>query len=363
MVRRIGHLLAFAAVCLGSIALAEDEVYLKAKAAKSKGVIVAESSQRVVFKSGAKFAAEDIDDILYEWPVTGDVTASLAYINAFNSERTWLATTDAKKRAKEYANALDAYERAYQKSGDKKIKAHLDFKLGFLRGKKALEDNSDAKPAIARLREFATKNPNSWQVARALMLLAKLQSDGKDFVGAEQSFAEIAKLDVSDDVKNDARLQGALVNIQLGRIPTAEAKLNELLKTLPKGSKSYARALLAQSECLFAGKKPAEAVASLKQALKESPVDDKTLRATAYNSLGAYFYDSDQLKEARWEFLWVDVVYNQDKHEHARALYYLSHIFDKTGDSDKAAQCRALLLEPAFAGTEFQRKLQKEQAK
>jgi len=41
----------------------------------------------------------------------------------------------------------------------------------------------------------------------------------------------------------------------------------------------------------------------------------------------------------------------------------LSHIFEKLADPDKAAQCRATLLEPAFGGTEYQRKLQKEQPK
>src|SRR6185369_15668224 len=212
----------------------------------------------------------------------------------FNSERAWLSTSDPTKKKNDFKNALESYEKTAAKVADKRIKAHVDFKLGYLRGQKALEDNVDVKAAITRLRDFASKNPNGWQVARALTLLAKLQSDIRDFAGAAQSFAELAKLDVSADVKNEALLQGALLNIQLNRIGDAEAKLAELLKSLPKGSKSYARALVAQAECFLAAKKPAEAVENLKQALKES--DDKGLRATAYNALGAYFYDADQLK-------------------------------------------------------------------
>jgi len=347
---------------MGTTAFAQDEIFLKAKGNK-KGVIASESPKEVAFKSGDKFLVEDIDDIFYEWPKgAGGIVEELAYQSAFKSERNWLtATSDAKKRKLDFTSALESYEKAAAKATDKRIKVHLDFKLGYLRGQKALEDNADPKNAIARLRDFVTKNPNGWQVSRALMLLANLQSENKDFAGAEQSFAELAKLDVSADVKNEARLQGALLNLQLNRVSIAEAKIAELLKSLPKGSKSYARALVAQAECMLAAKKPAEAVEVLKQAIKES--DDKSLRAIAYNALGTHFYDNDQLKEARWEFLFVDVVYNQDKREHARALYYLSHIFDKLGDPDNAAKCRDLLLDATFGGTEYQRKLQKEQTK
>jgi tetratricopeptide (TPR) repeat protein len=345
MCRRYGFLFAFAAAALGTIALADDEIYLKSKGGKAaKGVIIAESVK---------------DDILYEWPTGSDVIAGLALTSAFKSERDWMAASDAKKRAVAFKSALDSYESASTKAADKRIKAHIDFKIGYLRGQKALEDNADTKVAAARLRDFVTKNPNGWQVARALLLLAKLQSDGKDYAGAEQSYAELAKLDVAEDVKNDAKLQGALLNLRLNKVSVAEAKLADLLKTLQPGSKSYARALVAQAECMLAAKKPAEAVEILKKAIKES--DDKALRATAYNALGTHFYESDQFKEARWEFLWVDVVYNQDKHEHARALYYLSHIFDKLADPNNATKCRDTLLSPAFGGTEHQRKLQKEQ--
>jgi tetratricopeptide (TPR) repeat protein len=361
MTRLSTFLSAFAALALGTIALADDEILLKTKAAKAKGFVVSESTKEVVLKGGAKFAVDDIDDIIYDWQ-SADPLAGINYNSGFTSERAWLTASDAKKRAAAYTSALDSFEKAFLKATDKRIKAHLDFKLGYLRGKKALEDNSDPKIAIARLRDFATKNPGAWQIARTLTLLAKLQSDSKDFQGAELSFAEIAKLDVTEETKNEARLQGALINLQLGKVAVAESKLEELLKALPKGSKSHTRALIAKGECLIAGKKSPEAVAVFKQAINESG-DDKSVKASAYNALGVHLYETDQLKEARWEFLWVDVVYNQDRPEHARALYYLCHVFEKLGELEKAAQCRATLLDPAFGGTEFQRKLQKEQSK
>jgi hypothetical protein len=60
-----------------------------------------------------------------------------------------------------------------------------------------------------------------------------------------------------------------------------------------------------------------------------------------------------------WEFLWVDAVFNQDKAQHAKALYYLWQTFDKRGeasDPDRAQQCRdALINDRQFNGTEYQR--------
>ncbi len=87
---------------------------------------------------------------------------------------------------------------------------------------------------------------------------------------------------------------------------------------------------------------------------------DKNLKASAYNALGVSYYSGEQLKEARWEFLWVDVVYNQDKAEHAKALYYLYKIFDKLDEKERAQECREALSDRAFTGLEWQRLLLKE---
>jgi tetratricopeptide (TPR) repeat protein len=346
---------------VASFVRSDDDIYFKgAKTTKNKSAIASESAKGVVLKNGQKIPAEDIEDIFYEL-TTSPVLATLSYRNAFTAERDWLAAVDAKKRAASFAEAVDKYQKAAQQISEPRVKGHLDFKLGYLRGKKAQEDGGDPKAAIAALNSYVKAYPNTWAVTRALTLLANLQNDSKDYAGAEQSFAELLKLDVSDDVKNDAKLQGALANIYLGKHAVAEAKLAELVKTLPKGSKAYGRALVAQSECLLATNKTDEAVGLLRAAIKESP--DKSLRAVAYNALGANYYKADQFKEALWEFLWVDVNYNQDRNEHAKALYYLSHIFDRIADTDKAAQSRAALLDASYAGTEWQRRLQKEQGK
>jgi len=47
-----------------------------------------------------------------------------------------------------------------------------------------------------------------------------------------------------------------------------------------------------------------------------------------------------QHRDAMWDYLWVDVIYNQDREATARALYHLIGVFIALGDKDKADQTR-----------------------
>ena len=65
-------------------------------------------------------------------------------------------------------------------------------------------------------------------------------------------------------------------------------------------------------------------------------------------------------QEALWEFLWVDAVFNQDKTQHAKALFYLWKTFEQLNNQERAIQCRDLLAtDRQFAGTEWQREAMK----
>ena len=287
----------------------------------------------------------------------------LTYGNAFKSEKLFLDTTkDAKVRAAAYSDAKTKYEELVGKIPDKRPKAHFEFTVGYLMALKSLEDNTDPKNAITRLSAFVSNNPQSWQVVRALSMMAKLQESIKDYPGAKTTYGQLSILDVPEEVKQNALLQVAMADVRLGQWVTAEPKLAALLKTMPKESPVYGRIQLAQAECLMATNKNDEAMVILKKTVKDSP--DKALKAIAHNTLGVSLYNADKWKEARWEFLWVDVIYNTDKAEHAKALYYLTQTLEKLGETPKAEECREQLLsDKTFAGTDFQRKMMKERAK
>jgi len=56
----------------------------------------------------------------------------------------------------------------------------------------------------------------------------------------------------------------------------------------------------------------------------------------AYNSLGDCYRLNGRPKEALWPYLWVDVIYHQDKQEHAKAIAQLAKLFDEQGDKARA---------------------------
>lgn len=336
---------------------AQDEVYERGKKEPHKSAVTKESAKGVLLKDGTFVAAQNIEDIFYE--VTPVNVRINTYRPAFAAEQESLQPGKEAKRKANIAEAIKKYQESIGKVNEPAAKRHAEFKIAALTARQALEDEAPVEPALDLLQKYKAKHPDSWQIGSALQTLARLQVQSKDFAAAAATLDELAKANVPEDLKQEAQLQMIQVNLKAGKTAEAEQMLNSVLKVLPKDSKHAARARVVQAEMLMAAKKTEEAVKLLRQVVKET--DSRDLKALAYNALGESLYNRDDLKAARWEFLWVDVVYNQDKGEHAKALYYLSRIFDRLGDPEKAQECRELLLsERAFAGTEWRARAQKE---
>ena len=68
---------------------------------------------------------------------------------------------------------------------------------------------------------------------------------------------------------------------------------------------------------------------------------DLAARGAGYSALGEVFVRHGLWRDAMWAFLWVDVVYNQDRDEQIKAVHRLVQIFtvlkekEKVGDADK----------------------------
>jgi len=62
---------------------------------------------------------------------------------------------------------------------------------------------------------------------------------------------------------------------------------------------------------------------------------DPSLKALGYNVLGDVYYAQKKPREAMWSYLWVDVVYNQDRGEHLKAMTRLIKIFKEANDTEK----------------------------
>ena len=74
-----------------------------------------------------------------------------------------------------------------------------------------------------------------------------------------------------------------------------------------------------------------------------SKTTDKKLLGLAYNALGDCYRLNNRNKDALWPYLWVDVIYHQDRQEHQKAMEQLARLFDEQGDKTRARQYRERL--------------------
>jgi hypothetical protein len=346
-----------------SVAHAQEEIFLKGQEKGLKGTIKSESPKGIVLSTSKEpIPAENIVDVHYDFPDSATVRINF-YRPAQKAEKASLdlAAKDADRKAS-LAEAIKKYEETAAKvtgndATSKSARRHLEYKVAMLRLRQVHEDGAPPELAIGKLKEYKARHPVSWQIVRVLESLGRLQMGQSDYKGAEETFKELAGRDISADAKLEAQLLAIQAEIQDGRHAQA---LKELQGLSPKDAVSAARVKVAQAQCLVATKqadKLQEAQKMLRGLLKDSA--DRHVKAAAHNALGGILFDKGEFKDARWEFLWVDVVYNQDREEHAKALYYLWKIFENLTDAVRAQECREALLGPQFAGMEYQRQAQK----
>jgi tetratricopeptide (TPR) repeat protein len=363
-----------AALCLGLLcgavpARAADTIYLKGTKKTISGTIAAESARGVEVRGLKEVVpAEAISSIDYQWlDARGRVDADARlkiYLKAVEVENKALAAPTAAKRVAGLTDAIARFEAGLARASPKQpfLRRYLAYKAAALTAKRAELSGreQDQVLAAARLKDFWKKNPDSWEVGRVLTELARIQVGRKAYGDAEETFQALAKLPVSEAVRQEAELKAAGLSMKAGNYEAARQKLAALAQKLPADSPAGQRAQVSQAECLAELKKLPEALALLGQVLARAR--DGGVKAAAYNALGACQLQGSEVKEALWSFLWVDLVYNRDPAEHARALYYLHRVFGRLNESDRAREClQTLLTGRQFAGLEYRVRAEAEQ--
>ncbi len=361
---RFRVVLALSAACVlaGSVARAQEEVYVRGQEKPLKGSIKTESPKGITLATGKDLIpAENITDVVYDPP---EVTVKINFYRpAQKAEKASLdvLAKDADRKAA-LAEAIKKYEETAAKlTGadpvSKSARRHMEFKAAILRLREVLEEGQPPDQAIRKLEEFRAKHSDSWQIVRVLENLGRLQMGQNEFKEAEKTFKSLGDLDLTPEAKLDAQLLALQAVIQDGR--PAEA-LKTLQGMSTKDGPHAGRVKVAQAQCLAATKQPAQlkqAQDLLRQVLKDG---DKQAKALAHNALGIMAFEKGEFKEARWDFLWVDVNYNQDREEHAKALFYLWKTFEQLNDAVRAQECREALANGSqFAGSDYRRQAQR----
>jgi tetratricopeptide (TPR) repeat protein len=354
-----------ALVLVLGLAAHADTIIVKGRDKPLEGTVKSEDAKNVVVTPLKKKVDEtipsvDIVDIVYEnvSPIALTIKGG-AYRLAKDAEKE-ADTEDAAKRKTSLTVALVNYTKTLKEmkrdtQAQKYAARHLEFKVAVLSLNLATDTTSTDR-AVAKLQAFKTSFPSSWQINQVMPMIAQLQMDSKDWAEAAKTFQEMSEMEVfSPAVRRDAELMVVTVAVRAKDIDLANKRLDVLAKKAGKDPLFVSRVNMARSEVLIAVNKFKEAIPLLQGVINDN--NDKQTKALAHNALGECYYKAERYNEALWEFLWVDTVFNQDRNQHAKALFYLWKTFQKLPNNEERAQeCRdTLISDRQFAGTEYQR--------
>lgn len=358
MLHRI--LFAFFAVTLVALPARADSVFVKGREKPILGTVKTEDGKGVtITPSGKKktdemIAAEDILDIHYDDLAPPEVRlAGGSYRIAKDQDKLAMESNDPVKRRTATTNAIFNYNNTLKKMNAHKYATRMiEYRIAYLQLHQAAADGTSSDKALDSLQSYKKRFPTSWQMNHVMPKIAELQISAKDFKGAEETFREIADLEsLPIEVRREAELQVIQVNLKAGKADVASKKLDALEEKAKNNPAFLSRVKMTRAEILVGQKKMDQAVPLLRKVVQENT--DRTIKAMAHNTLGECLFNAGQYNEALWEFLWVDAVFNDDKNQRAKALYFLWKTFEQTNNAERAQECRELLVSGAqYIGTQ-----------
>jgi hypothetical protein len=337
MKRHLLHVVLFALIAIvaaNSAVVGQDKVERRDrksdKATTVNGKIIDESVAGVKVKAGAKeemIASSEIVRVFYD-----DVpaTAKLAYVNLFINEEKEKDQSKVLKEYKDFAPKIAA-------APNVALKRYVDYRIAML---EAATADSDMTKEEARksLDKFVGAHATSWEYPFAARMLARLQMEKPDFEAAQKTLEGLAKnAQAPNDIRQEADIM--LVDVlfqQPSKIDEVKAKIASALNSPMTSEAQKARFTVYQIgiEAQAADAKVEDVVKKLEEAIAKS--SDNSLKALAYNVMGDCYLAKQRKRDAMWSYLWVDVVYSQDKGEHLKAMTKLLKIFEDDKDNEKA---------------------------
>jgi hypothetical protein len=231
---------------------------------------------------------------------------------------------------------------------------YIQYKIAEVKYRLAQDDPTHVAGAVEALRAYAKEYPTGWEVVPALKLLAQLEEQKGNTDGARQAYEDLANVpDVPRDLKQTSELLVAQLLVRGNRHAEAETRLAGLKGRMQQGDPQLPMVTVYLVQTQMAQNKLDNVEKQLKGVLGATA--DANLKASGHNTLGDYYRLKGQNEDAFWQYLRVEVMYPQDKNEHARSLYWLWKLFDKAkNDPVRSEECYNKLADKEYTGTEYQ---------
>jgi tetratricopeptide (TPR) repeat protein len=253
----------------------------------------------------------------------------IAFDRIFNNE----------EKEKDLAKLLKDYNdfKAKAANADLKppIKRYLDFRIAQVQAAGAETDRSKEEARVA-LNTFVSTYPGTWEYAQAVQMLARMLAEVGDYEGAAKALDGLVRNPgAPPDVKQESEAMLVDAMFQSKKSDQAKAKISAGLKDpdLPEQQKARYRIYQIGIAAQAPDAKLDDEIKKLDEAIAKT--NDNTLKALAYNIMGDCYAQNSRKRDAMWSYLWVDVVYPQDKNERLKAMTKLVKIF-QDDDTEKA---------------------------
>jgi hypothetical protein len=259
------------------------------------------------------------------------------------------------EEGKDPGKAAAAYADLLKKAGPTahdKTKRHLAFREAAMLtrvadAKTGTDFETEAKRALEKWNALITPSRKSWEIWPVSKNIARLQSELKDFGKAASALSSLSSTaDLPKELKYEAQILEVVMHIRANNPLGAEGTTSSLdqQKDLPTGplrdrvNVLKVAAKLNYAKAAEGATVPPATLKSLQDAIDAAK--DPVAKGIGYTALGELYLAHNQTRDAMWAYLWVDVVYNQEKDHHILAVRRLEQIFEAQGEKERAEQYR-----------------------
>lgn len=213
------------------------------------------------------------------------------------------------------------------------------------------EFETEAPALILKLKEAAQQARSSWEFWPLYNEAARIALELGDAKTAAEIAGELAIVKgLTPEAQAEAKLMQIAYSLRTANQTTANALLQALEQDgqLPKAASVADRLKVLKNITevqLPQGDQPvtaadltnkAPAIANLQATIEA--VSDPTAKAYGYNYLGDLYASAGQPREAMWNYLWVDVVYDKNRTERVYAVRKLIDVFTAMKLKERADQ-------------------------
>jgi hypothetical protein len=367
--------LLFAVALCGGVSLAagparaqDDITFFNRKTQKEervKATVVEEGPGKVTYQVGSgppqEVPAGDVVDIDYQAPRGVN---PLDYRTPATRERRALQEKGARRKELLH-EALAAYRELYPRlpEGARFQRRQVRFKTAQVLALLAEDDPAGLDAAIDALKQFQADHGDGWQLVPAVKLLARLQEQKGDAAAALATYEKAADNGaLPGPVHEEFGLLAVRYLLRRGKHEDAARRARALKSALAADDPQALKLQVYLAACDTAAGRLDGVEKQLKAVLESGA--DNDVKALACNTLGDYYRARGRAPDAFWQYLVVDVLFNQDREELAKALYYLSKLYvEVRKDTLRARECLDRLgNEKDFGGLEYYRRAAAEKA-